>query len=191
MMRLILLYLLLLLPVATIAQTIVTGNVRNAQTQQPIVGAVVSTDNAQSTQTAADGNYSLTVPLEATYIIVSHLGFVPDTIVVQHGQAIVYNTQLQPRQLILPEVQVQGYETNRPLLQTAGAISIIDSEVISRSDESSLVRAVNTVPGVRMDERAPASYRISVRGSTLRSPYGIRNVKLYFNGIPLSEANST
>jgi len=173
------------------AQTIVTGNVRNVQTRQPIVGAVVSTNTGQSTQTAANGNYSFTVPSEATYIIVSHLGFVPDTIVVQHGQAIVYNTQLHPRQLILPEVQVQGYETNRPLLQTAGAISIIDSEVISRSDESSLVRAVNTVPGVRMDERAPASYRISVRGSTLRSPYGIRNVKLYFNGIPLTEANGT
>jgi len=50
------------------------------------------------------------------------------------------------------------------------------------------VRAVNTVPGVRMEERAPASYRISIRGSSLRSPYGIRNVKLYYNGMPLTEA---
>ncbi|HEY4651734.1 MAG TPA: TonB-dependent receptor, partial [Pontibacter sp.] len=64
-------------------------------------------------------------------------------------------------------------------------------DVLQQTDESSLVRAVNTVPGVKMDERAPGSYRISVRGSTLRSPYGIRNVKLYFNGIPLTEANGT
>ncbi|MEJ8758494.1 TonB-dependent receptor [Pontibacter sp. H259] len=191
MMRLILLYLLLILPAATMAQTIVTGSVRNAQTQQPVVGAIVSTNTGQSTHTTPHGEYSLTIPSEATYLLISHLGFIPDTIVIQHGHSIVYDTQLQPRQLILPEVQVQGYETNRPLLQTAGAISIIDNEVISRSDESSLVRAVNTVPGVRMDERAPASYRISVRGSTLRSPYGIRNVKLYFNGIPLTEANGT
>jgi iron complex outermembrane recepter protein len=176
---------------AIMAQTIVKGIVRNAQSQQTIANAIVRANTNQTTQTATDGSYSLTVPEQASYIIVSHIGFVPDTITIQHGQTIVYYTELQPRQNILKEVQVQGFETNRPLLQTAGAISIVDSEVVQRSDESSLVRAINTVPGVRMDERAPASYRISVRGSTLRSPYGIRNVKLYFNGIPLSEANGT
>ncbi|WP_238395721.1 TonB-dependent receptor [Pontibacter pudoricolor] len=184
-------FILLVICPATMAQTIVKGVVRNAQSQQTIPGAIVRANTSQATQTATDGSYSLTVPAQATSIIVSHVGFLPDTITIQHGQTIVYYTELQPHQNILKEVQVQGFETNRPLLQTAGAISIVDSDVIQRSDESSLVRAVNTVPGVRMDERAPASYRISVRGSTLRSPYGIRNVKLYFNGIPLSEANGT
>ncbi|OKL41234.1 TonB-dependent receptor [Pontibacter flavimaris] len=98
---------------------------------------------------------------------------------------------LQPDAASLQEVVITGYETNRPLLQTAGAVSIVGREVIERFDESSLVRAVNTVPGVRMEERAPASYRISIRGSSLRSPYGIRNVKLYYDGIPFTEANGT
>jgi iron complex outermembrane receptor protein len=40
-----------------------------------------------------------------------------------------------------------------------------------------------------MEERATASYRLSIRGSSLRSPYGIRNVKVYLGEIPLTEAN--
>ncbi|MBC5775868.1 TonB-dependent receptor [Pontibacter sp. KCTC 32443] len=182
---------ILYLPAAAVAQTIVTGKVYHAQSQQAIAGAVVRANTGETTQTTSDGRYQLTVSAEALYFVISHVGFVPDTVAILKDQRIEYMTPLQPQQNMLREVQVQGYETNRPLLQTAGAISILDSEVIQRTDESSLVRAVNTVPGVRMDERAPASYRISIRGSTLRSPYGIRNVKLYFNGIPLTEANGT
>src|SRR5690606_3157698 len=52
-----------------------------------------------------------------------------------------------------------------------------------------LVPAVNTIPGVRLEERAPASYRFSIRGSTLRAPFGVRNVKVYLNDIPFTEAN--
>ncbi|MBB6613105.1 TonB-dependent receptor [Pontibacter sp. Tf4] len=173
------------------AQTIVTGTITNAHTQQPIVGATIKASTGQVTQSTLNGSYSLPVPMQATYLVVSHISFVTDTIAIAPEQTTNYNIQLQPRPMVLPEVSVQGYQTNRPLLETAGAISIINSDVLQQTDESSLVRAINTVPGVQMEERAPASYRISVRGSTLRSPYGIRNVKLYYNGIPLTEANGT
>src|SRR5690606_10740693 len=48
--------------------------------------------------------------------------------------------------------------------------------------------AMNTVPGVRMEERSPGSYRLSIRGSLLRSPFGIRNVKIYMDEMPLTDA---
>src|SRR5690606_26727367 len=47
--------------------------------------------------------------------------------------------------------------------------------------------AVNLVPGVRMEERSPGSYRFSIRGSSLRSPFGVRNVKAYWNGLPFTD----
>ena len=40
-----------------------------------------------------------------------------------------------------------------------------------------------------MEERATASYRLSIRGSSLRSPFGVRNVKVYWNDIPFTRAN--
>ena len=53
---------------------------------------------------------------------------------------------------------------------------------------TSLLPAVNLVPGIRMEERSPGSYRFSIRGSLLRSPFGVRNIKIYLNNIPLTDA---
>src|SRR5690606_26224664 len=127
---------------------------------------------------------------QAQQVVISHIGYKPDTVLVQGMQSgMPLQVYLEPLVASLSEVVVTGYESNRPLLETAGALSMIDREMIRRFDESSLVRAVNTVPGVRMEERATASYRLSIRGSSLRSPYGIRNVKLYLGEIPLTESN--
>ena len=38
-----------------------------------------------------------------------------------------------------------------------------------------------------MEERSPGSYRFNIRGSSLRSPFGVRNVKLYYNDIPYTD----
>jgi iron complex outermembrane receptor protein len=40
-----------------------------------------------------------------------------------------------------------------------------------------------------MDERSPGSYRLSIRGNLLRSTFGVRNVKVYWNGIPFTDAS--
>ncbi|WP_347160289.1 TonB-dependent receptor domain-containing protein [Pontibacter chitinilyticus] len=168
------------------------GRVLQAQTHQPLQGVTVSAGGASYTLTDEQGYFLISLPDTAAPVIFSSVGFSTDTAYWRKAyRERPLQVLLRPRAAALQEVEVQGYETNRPLLQTAGAISVIKSEVLHRFSESSLVRAVNTVPGVRMDERAPASYRLSIRGSTLRSPYGIRNIKLYFNGIPLTEANGT
>ncbi|KAI9549707.1 putative TonB-dependent receptor YncD-like [Daphnia sinensis] len=39
-----------------------------------------------------------------------------------------------------------------------------------------------------MEERSPGSYRLSIRGSSLRSPFGVRNVKIYLDEFPLTDA---
>jgi len=51
-----------------------------------------------------------------------------------------------------------------------------------------LVPGLNTLPGIRMEERSPGSYRLSIRGSLLRSPFGVRNVKIYFDDFLLTDA---
>ncbi|MBL7733185.1 MAG: TonB-dependent receptor plug domain-containing protein [Chitinophagaceae bacterium] len=55
------------------------------------------------------------------------------------------------------------------------------------SPKTSLVNGLNAVAGVRMEERSPGSYRLSIRGSSLRSPFGVRNIKVYWNGIPVTD----
>lgn len=88
----------------------------------------------------------------------------------------------------LNEVVIRPYFSPQPLLRSTGSIGLADRNVISRQPSGSLVNAVNTISGVRMEERSPGSYRLSIRGSLLRSPFGVRNVKIYFDDFPLTDA---
>lgn len=85
-------------------------------------------------------------------------------------------------------VIVKGFETGRPLLTTAAPVYVATQKDFNRYPGTSLVPVVNQSPGVRMEERSPGSYRLSVRGSLLRSPFGVRNIKVYLAGIPFTDA---
>lgn len=87
----------------------------------------------------------------------------------------------------LTEVVVKAYGQNRRLKEVAAPVSVISRQQLQRFGPASIVPAVNAVPGVRMEERSPGSYRLSIRGSSLRSPFGVRNVKIYWNGIPFTD----
>lgn len=87
----------------------------------------------------------------------------------------------------LQEVQVAIYGQGRPLGETPAAVGLVTQESLDRYGNGGLLPAVNSVPGVRMEERSPGSYRFSIRGSSLRAPFGVRNVKIYYNDIPVTD----
>lgn len=89
----------------------------------------------------------------------------------------------------LSEVIVRGFETERKLTETAASVGVLTIKDIERFQNTTLVPVFNTLPGVRMEERSPGSYRLSIRGSSIRSPFGVRNVKIYWNDIPLTDGN--
>lgn len=86
-------------------------------------------------------------------------------------------------------VVITGYLSRQPIVQVPASAAVLDSLALSKGSQQSLVPVFNTVPGVRMEERSPGSYRLSIRGSLLRSPFGIRNVKVYFSDLPLTDAS--
>lgn len=87
----------------------------------------------------------------------------------------------------LGEVVIKAFEQNRKLMDVPAAVSSISQKQLLRFNNTSIVNAMNTQPGVRMEERSPGSYRLNIRGSSLRSPFGVRNVKVYLNDIPFTE----
>lgn len=89
---------------------------------------------------------------------------------------------------ILSPVLIKGYESARSLFETPATVSVINSRELSRFGNTSILPAVNTIPGVRMEERSPGSYRLNIRGSLLRSPFGVRNLKVYWNDMPFTDA---
>ena len=89
---------------------------------------------------------------------------------------------------LLSPVLIKGYESARSLSETPVTIGIITARELERHGNTSILPAVNTIPGVRMEERSPGSYRLNIRGSLLRSPFGVRNLKVYWNDMPFTDA---
>ena len=88
----------------------------------------------------------------------------------------------------LQPVTVRGYLSDQQVFQVPASVGTLSASQLSRQPNNSLVSAMNTIPGIRMEERTPGSYRLSIRGSLLRSPFGVRNVKVYFDEMPLTDA---
>lgn len=91
----------------------------------------------------------------------------------------------------LSGIEVRAFGQTRKLREVPAAVGFIDRQTLERFNSTSIVQAVNTLAGVRMEERSPGSYRFNIRGSSLRSPFGVRNVKVYFNDIPLTDPGGT
>lgn len=92
---------------------------------------------------------------------------------------------------LLPEAVITAYGVEQAERMVPAAVSSLKAEEFFRTGEATPVLAFQQLPGVRLEERSPGSYRVSIRGSSIRSPFGVRNVKVYWNNLPITEANGS
>jgi iron complex outermembrane receptor protein len=90
----------------------------------------------------------------------------------------------------LADVEVHVLEQNRTRLSSPDAFGLVQAKELHAIQSTSFSTALNTQSGVRLEERSPGSYRIAIRGSSLRAPFGVRNVKVYWNQIPFTDAGN-
>lgn len=64
----------------------------------------------------------------------------------------------------LQEVTVKAYEQNRKLLQVPTAIAVVTKTQLMKFNNTNILPALNSNPGIRMEERSPGSYRPNIRG---------------------------
>lgn len=108
--------------------------------------------------------------------------------------SILSFTQIQAQEkfpdtlLQLPSASVRAYLNTQPYLELTSSVGLVTNDLLKLQQGNTLLPSLNTIPGVRMEERSPGSYRLSIRGSLLRSPFGIRNIKIYLDEIPLTDA---
>ncbi|MDZ4707654.1 MAG: TonB-dependent receptor [Saprospiraceae bacterium] len=86
----------------------------------------------------------------------------------------------------LPTIKINAYSTRSDLIRIPAAVQVLE-DTLNPVAYFSMASSLNQAPGVKLEERSPGSYRLSIRGSTLRSPFGIRNVKVYLDGLSLTD----
>lgn len=184
-------FLLLFTPLALLAQQEVRGKVMDAYSGEALQGVSVGPDSTRIlANTDANGRFSLKMPEEASTLRFYHVGYRTRTVRPDTSGFLRIGLEEEPRSM--NEVVVTGFGTDDRLKETAGSAARLDRQDLERYHDASLRPALNTVPGVRMDSRGiGGSSRISIRGSELRSPWGVRNLKAYWNGMPLTSPDGS
>lgn len=90
--------------------------------------------------------------------------------------------------LDLAPVHINAYFQAQPIIGLTSSAQSINQRDLQKQQTLTLLPAVNMVSGLRMEERSPGSYRVAMRGSLIRSPFGIRNTKIYVDEFALTDA---
>ena len=169
------------------AQYIIIGSVTDEQ-QNPLQGVTITIGkNLATTLSDSAGNYNFSFSSVHVSLTFTHIGYEPVMIDIKEGE--IRAVTLLRSNIFLSETVVNAFERNSNVRNIPAAVTVLTRASLQRYGNESFVPAINTVPGVKMDERSPGSYRLSIRGNLLRSTFGVRNVKVYWNGIPLTDAN--
>ncbi|AWW30952.1 TonB-dependent receptor [Echinicola strongylocentroti] len=179
---------ILLLGLAPVAMAQTSLTVIDDESGEAIPSVVITMDNGDRYLTDDNGQVSLELSAH-TKALFTHIAYEATR------KTIAPNTptdiRLTKKANQLSEVVISSFESERYLMEQAAAVSKIDQEALYRFNETSIVNAFNTKSGIRFEERAPGSYRVSIRGSSLRAPFGVRNVKIYWDGIPFTAPDGT
>lgn len=90
---------------------------------------------------------------------------------------------------LISEVKIDAYKKPTTFIASTKSVSVVSEDLLNLNTPERMLESINQIAGARMEERSPGSYRISLRGSTLRSPFGVRNVKVYLDDFILSDAS--
>ena len=171
------------------SQDIINGRVLDQQTNEPLIGANIRVPGTGiGATTDKNGKFTLSLDQDSERLLITYIGYQEKSIKLS-GNTNTLNILLEPDNVSLNELQVVGFDSKKTLQRTTGSVSLITEKGFERTNRTSLQPVLNTIPGVRMDQSNLSDARISIRGSGVRSNFGIRNIKIYVNEIPLTEAD--
>jgi len=169
----------------------VKGHIYDSQTRQPLAGVVISDLNEHEiTRSDVKGFFQVPGDEVKEQLMAALAGYKKQIIRVQAAE-IVLNVQMEADAVRLNEVRIAGYNENKTSKETAGSVGLITARDLNRGSAVSFQSALNAIPGVRMDQSTLSEARISIRGNGVRAAFGIRNIKIYVNEIPVTEADGT
>ena len=164
----------------------VTGNVTDAQSGEPLIGATITVaGTAGGVVTDYDGNFSITVAPATKQLTVSYVGYVTQQVAIKGNKADV---KLEPDSKVISEVVVIGYGTARKSDLT-GAVSTIRSKDFNKGQITSAEQLINgKVSGVQIMSNsgsATAGSTIRVRGGA--SLNASNDPLIVLDGVPLEQ----
>ncbi|MDX8337763.1 TonB-dependent receptor [Draconibacterium sp. IB214405] len=150
---------------------------------EPLPGATISQSNTTNgTITDIDGNFTLSVPSDAT-LLVSFIGYKSIEVSVE-GKADLGNITLAPDMIGLEQVVVVGYGTQRKVDLT-GSVAVVDAEEMKKVSNSNISTMLQgKVSGVQItsDGQPGADPTVRIRGI---GSFGSTSPLYVVDGVPM------
>ena len=86
-------------------------------------------------------------------------------------------------------IEIKAHFNAQAMLDLTSSARVVSHKLLNAQNSTSILSGMNSTPGIRMEERSPGSYRLAMRGSMIRSPFGVRNTKIYLDEIPFTDAS--
>lgn len=173
------------------AQTkVISGNVTGADDGMPIPGVTVMiTGTTIGVTTDLDGNYTLSVPVDAQTLSFSFVGMVRQEIEI--GNQTVINIRLETASTALNEVVVTALGISREKKSLGYSVQTLGAEAVNEVRESNFVKSLSgRVAGVsiKSPNTMGGSANVVIRGSASLTQ---NNQALFvIDGVPISNQNT-
>ena len=162
-----------------VAQNRISGNVKDEQTNENIIGvAVYINDLKFGASTDKDGNYTLENVRTGTYLFeVSFIGYKNITSRVYISKDTTVNFKLSESATELSEIVVTGVSRSTELKLSPVIIKPIDVGALNQNSSTNLIDALKNIPGVSQITTGAAISKPTIRG------LGYNRVISLYNGI--------
>lgn len=165
------------------------GVLLDATTATPIAAALISCSQSKA-YSDEKGQFSIETKGDSV-LAVTHINYEREIDVSEFVSGAT-TFRLVPLDNLLSIATSEAYSSPTTKKLSLSNSSRIGRPILESGDEQSTLNALNVLPGIKMEERGyGGSRRINIRGSFLRSPFAVRNIKIYFEGIPMSSPDGS
>jgi TonB-linked SusC/RagA family outer membrane protein len=167
----------------------ISGKIINEDTKQPAVGATVTVKGtSQTTQSATDGSFTISVPDSGAIIVVSYVGLAPQEIKV--GNQTFIAVSLRSATTDLNEVVVVGYTTERKK-DLKGAVAIVKmDDALKETNANVLSSLQGRVAGVNITTNGAPGQNASINIRGVSSILGDIEPLYVVDGVPTKDINN-
>ena len=173
--------------ITAFAQTkTVKGFVFDEATGEPLIGATISLSNEKGGTIAnIEGYFEFEVPIDETYLNVKYTGYITQKMFIvctdcEHKVSLKENPENIGELIIC---------CGASLIKVFSSVETINLKPIQTNNSTNLLPLLNSLTGVYVHSGALNTNRIIVRGIGARSPFSTRNIKTYYNDIPITSGD--
>jgi len=167
-------------------QANLTGQVTDAVTSEPVMGATIQWGGT-GTVTDFDGNYQLDIPFGTHQLEISYIGYSTfvQSVTVDSDKDMELDFQLTEEITLLQTATVTSGKFEKPLGEVTVSLDIIKPELLESNSSTSPEETLNKLPGVQMVDG-----QANIRGGSGYSYGAGSRVMLLVDDIPFLRADA-